>query len=623
MKNDIFYILLFITVVLIGLFSLIKMPVLLLPSYEEKVLSIITEYYGMEPLIIEEIITKPIEIALKDITGIKNIYSYSSRGKSKILVYLEKNEDINKKSVLIKDAISKVSILFPEECHQPAVYRYNTDDQPVMIFSVYSSTISNKDLFSYIDSFLKKKILAIEGVANVEIYGRSNDEYFISLYEDAIFHSNIDYRMIFQNIVSNSINIPISKSYSENSKIQINFPNKFTNMFDIKKLKFPSEKNNSGKNQLINSEDILTIEKKEKENDRISLVNNKDTLTVLIYKKSNASILNISHNVRKIINNERKIFSYDIISDQGIVFSNLLTQLKYTIVISLLIVLSLTYLFFRNKIYLFLIGFSIPVSIFSSLTALAFSKSSLNIMTLSGIIIGIGTCLDNSIVMVEFIEYNLNNFNDIDDILSKSVYSSYRSLIASTLTTIIVFIPFFFIGMRQQQLYQDFAISISIILIVSCAYSILFIPAVIKRLSISYPEKIFNILQTKENKKVKLNILKRNSLMFLIKLKKEKENYIKQSSNLIKKTLINVKNVKTQIIIAFFLIACAIATILFFMTFSEEISPMTEKEFTVYFEFEPKYSNDYKYDKMIEIGQLLEKVRYNSIIYSRLEGTLC
>ncbi|NLJ05740.1 MAG: efflux RND transporter permease subunit, partial [Exilispira sp.] len=89
MKNDIAILLVFSSLILFGIFSILNIPILLLPSYEKKVLSIVTEYYGMEPSMIEEIITRPIEIALKEVSGIKNVYSYSSRGKSKILVYLQ------------------------------------------------------------------------------------------------------------------------------------------------------------------------------------------------------------------------------------------------------------------------------------------------------------------------------------------------------------------------------------------------------------------------------------------------------------------------------------------------------------------------------------------------------
>lgn len=622
MKNDILFIFIFITLFLSGIIASFSIPVLLLPSYEEKVLSIITEYYGMEPGIIEEIITKPIETVIKDITGIKEIYSYSSRGKSKIIVYLQKNEDLNKKSVLIKDAISKVSVLFPEECHQPSVYRYNTDDQPVLIFSVFSKVISNKDLFSYIDKDLKQKLLSIDGVANVEIYGKSQDEYFISLYRDSIIHCGIDYKYIFQNIVSNSINIPVGKFYTENSKTQLKFPNKYSTLWEIKKLKFAREENNSKeKNFLINAEDIINIEKKEKENDRVSLINNENILTILVYKKSDASILNISKKVIEYLDKSKYLFSYNIITDQGNIFYNLLVQLKYTIFISSIIVLILTYIFFHNRYYLFLIGFSIPVSIFSSIAILSAFSRSINIMSLSGIIIGIGTCVDNAIVMLEFIESNIKKYNDIDIVLMKSVKNSYKSIIASTLTTIIVFIPFFFIGMQQQQLYQDFALSISFILIISCLYSLLFIPSVIKRISINFKnEKIFEILNV-SNKSHKPDL----KVNFINSILKNRNFKLKLNNNslYIKKYICFIQNSRPWIIVIIFIIISLSGLILFFNLFSEEISPMTEKEFTAYFEFEPKFSNDYKLEKMIEIGKELEKVKYNSLMYSRLEGTLC
>jgi HAE1 family hydrophobic/amphiphilic exporter-1 len=603
MKNDIAILLVFSSLILFGIFSIANIPVLLLPSYEKKVLSIITEYYGMEPSMIEEIITRPIEIALKEVSGIKNVYSYSSRGKSKILVYLQDKENINNKSVIIKDAISKVSVLFPEECHQPVIYRYNTDDQPLIIFSASSDTMSNEDLFSYLEYRLKQQILSIDGVANVEIYGYAPYEYFLGVPYDSILRSKLDQNEIVNRLVSGSISLPLGNSLTTSSKTYVKFPNKYDNLSDILKLQLPVDLEN---NKLTNASDIIRLEKTEKENDRISLINNENTMTVLVYKKANSSILQISSGVRKLLKSEHNNFKSLFITDQGMVFSNLLKQLEIAVIISLIIVIVLVSIFFRNKLYLFLISFSIPSSILGMITILYILNKSLNIMSLSGLIIGIGACVDNAIVVIEYMEFYAKQNNTINQIIKNTINSSIKPLIASTLTTIIVFIPFFFIGMDQQILYQDFAISISTVLIISLFYSLLFIPAFIYRYTFGFSfEKIEKILYSKENK----------SVWFRKNYRTIKGEKIFQ--------LIGKIRLSPILIISSFIILCIVGIFLFVSIYSEDISPMKEKEFTVYFEFNPEFSLDYKYQVMKEIGENLLKKKKDALMYARLEGTLC
>jgi multidrug efflux pump subunit AcrB len=427
----------------------------------------------MEPDLIEEIITRPIENLLKDVKGIKDIYSFSSRGSSKIVVYLNRKENPDRKAVIIKDKIQHISDRFPDEVREPAVYRYNTEDRPVMIIALTSKKYTIDELSRYVEKVVKPEFLAVDGIANVELAGSSKEEYFIEQKYDNMTRLKGDYEAVFQGIVENHISTPPGKFKDENALYTVKFPNKYNDLLTLPEVPLLVAGN------LVAGKDILTVYKRFREDKKTSLIDNKPALAVYVFKKDFSNILEIDSGVSRVLEKWDNLFSYRYVYNQSEGFNDLLRQLEIGVAAAVVCVFIIVLLFYRKFSIAFLIIVTIPLCITGTLLFLKLFSRSLNIMTLAGIIVGTGACVDNTVIMLESVRENLRT-KTVGDALGDSMAAVNKPVLSATLTTVIVFIPIFYIDGSKVSLYADFAFSVSIMLVMSYFISIFFIPALIK-----------------------------------------------------------------------------------------------------------------------------------------------
>jgi len=594
---DILIILIFIFILFVGILSFYSIKVTLMPKHTEPVLSIITEYYGIEPDIIEEIITKPIENLLKDVEGIKDFYSFSYMGRSKIVVYLNRGEDVDKKAVLIKDKIYYISNKFPEEVHEPAIYKYNTEDKPVVIISLSSQKHPVDELYTMVNNKIKPELLSINGIANIEIAGSSKQEYIIEQNYENITRLGGNYESIFKEIVKNNVSVPVGNITDGNNLINVTYPNRYKSLISLPYNYYNFD------NKFISGKDLFSIKKKKRENERISLIDNKPALTLYIFKKDFSNILEIEKGVRGILKGWVNVLSYKCIFNQAENFRNLLEQLKIALITSVLCVFVIVILFYKRLFLSFIVIITIPICLAGTLLFLKLFSKSLNIMTLSGIIVGIGISVDNTIIMIEAIKRN-KSYKTTEKYLFISMEEINKPILASTLTTIAVFFPLFYINSSIISLYADFALSISIMLLMSYLTSILFIPSFIKRF---YSKRIMN---ESKRKWKRFKILKNQKLSSI-------------SKKIMYLPLFIVKKYLDHPIISLSIFFILIGTFvyLFVKLEYEDILPLKEREIELYYEFEPRYNNNYMKKIMIDIGNEILNMRLPITLISRLDGT--
>jgi len=601
MKNNIFkrilsfdisIILIFLFMLVFGIVCLFRIKVSLLPRHSEPVLTIITEYYGMEPDIIEEIITRPIESLLKSVKGIKNFYSFSYRGRSKIIVYLDPEEDIDRKALLIKDKIYHISNKFPKEFHEPAIYRYNTEDKPVMIISLSSNTYPIDELYNLVNLKLKPELLAVDGVANVEIAGSKKQEYFIEKNYEGLARWGKNYETIFKEIVKNNVSSPLGSIKNGNNLINITYPNTYNNLLSLNYNIY------SFFDRTVYGNDLFLIKKLPRDNERISIIDNKPALTLYIFKKDFSSILEIENHVKQVFNAYKKDISKKYIFNQAENFRNLLKQLKIALIISVICVFTVVFLFYKDLFLSFLVISTIPFCLGATFVFLKLGSKSLNLMTLSGIIVGIGISVDNTLIMVEVIKSNIK-YQTLDNTLVISMDSANRPILASTLTTVIVFLPLFYINSSTISLYSDFALTVAVMLFWSYLTSILFFPSFIKRF---YGDRITGLKGSNFFNNRKLDNIKNHILSLPVTIVKR----VLDHSNLI--------------ICGFFVVIGAFI-FLFIKLEYENIHPLKEKTEELYFEFEPIYSMPYMKKKMEAIGDEILAMMLPVTLVSRLDGT--
>ena len=587
---DISIILFFLSLFCLGVFSLFTSKVSFMPRYNESVLTIFTDYYGMDPEIIEEIITRPIERALKEIKGVRSFYSYSSKGRSKILVYLSPDEDVDEKVVLIYDSIRHISEKFPPEVLEPRVFKYNTDDKPLMIVSLTPKKFFEDELYTIVEHRIKPQILSLEGIADVEITGIPKEEYFIEQRYENLVRLNRDYNTIFEDITMNNVSFPLGKLKFGSSIVTVSFPNKYKNLLE---LPFHPYNFNA---KTIFGYDLFSIEKRSREPDRISLINNKEAMILHIYKRDFSNIIGIDKGVQKILEEWKHIFKFEEIHNQVKIFKNLLRQLEIGICLSLLCILLIMLLFYKNIYYAFFCVLTIPLCFAATSLVLKVFSKSLNIMSLSGLIVGIGICVDSTIIVVDTIRHNART-GLLESAFTQSVQKIHKPIFSSTLTTIIVFVPLFFLYPGKISLYADFALSLSSMLVVSYLISILFIPA------------LFSHLSKYKKLKGKLFVWSKSTFINTRRLKYTFLRYI--AGPVFKNPVISI--------CVFFMITGVCAWLLFTLEYSE-VASLKVNEYEIYFDFNPGYTTEHKKVVIRDIGEKITSLKLPMKLVSKLEN---
>jgi HAE1 family hydrophobic/amphiphilic exporter-1 len=603
----------------LGAWALLSIPVALLPRYREPVLTIQTEYHGVAPRMVEEVITRPLESLLEETPGIQELYAVSTRGRSRILVRLHREADVDTAAVMIRDRVRHAAERFPSEARQPALYTYDTDDRPVLIAALgvnapgvhglgvnapvapggppeLDGCTGQARLTGLVERRIKPRLLSIEGVANVEIAGGSRQEYLVDLYGPVLAEMRVSCQDLFQAVASGCAEFSPGSLRTFNSRIPVRFSAGYP---DLQGLPAAAYRLNGS---LVPGAELFTVRRREREEERLSLVDNRDTLALYVFKKHDAGILAIDRGVRRVLERTAPGTDSRIITSQAEGFRVLLRQLYLGLAAAVVSVFLVVLLFYRRPGHALLILVTVPLCIAGTVTALRLLSRSLNIMTLSGIVVGMGTCVDATILMVDGM-LRAAAEPGADPRTARAIRKIIRPLCSSTLTTVVVFLPLFLIGEGEVSwagaLYADFALSLSVMLVVSCAAALFFVPAlVVEAPPPSTCTRRLDLLQHSELRtRYGLQLGGGRLLAGMIRCSVRRP---------------------WPVVLAFIAVSGA-GCWLFLTRPLEEIPPLAGNEYRAFFEFEPRFNAGYQREALQELGREVLSLGLPAVLVSRLD----
>jgi len=628
LENDLAVILLFFSLFVLGIFSLLHMSITSLPRKSRPALTIVTDYYGMEPETIEKVITRPLERLLKEVHGVKDIDSFSVRGRSRIVVSLDPAVDVDIEAVLIMDSVYHVSRNFPREVRDPALYRYNTDDRPAIVVSLSGRGQSDMALHRLAEARIKEELMSVDGVANVEITGPGKQDYFIVQDYENMSRLAGNYDAVFNSIVAGNLSIPLGSMKNPKGLLSLDFPNTYKNLFNLSVYPGAFHVNS------VSSFDIFSVQKIRREDAPLAFVNNSPELILYIFKKNHSRILRVDRDVRRVLQRWNHTLSFTYLYNQTEGFRDLLMQLLIASVITVGCILLLLIFFYRQILFVWLVMITILLCLSGTLAFLALFDAELNILTLSALIIGIGMCAVNTIIVIEPLQralklemgslrrkeglsdspisfhksryQNTRTNSRVENIITGTMVRSYRPLLSSTVTTIVVFLSLFYMNGDTVSLYVDFALAISLLLVLSCLVLIFFVPCVVHRFFITLRPN--NISYTHKH-------------LFLRKNQKRKTAWEKTGSTadfplavmkrILKRPLFNF-------VLLFF--PGVIFAVLFITLDFHDVSPTKEGGLVVIYEFDPKFTASYKTRAVKELGNELLYLGIPLTLVTKLEN---
>lgn len=462
-------------VIILGIVSLTKMEMELMASIDVPVALVMTSYPEAGPEEVESLVTEEIEGAVANVEGIDSVTSTSSEGNSMVIVKFDYGVDLDDSVTDIRDKLSTIKAKIPKDAKDPVVMKLDINSRPVAQIAMTSESLSDNELDFLVEEKLKPRFERLSGVASVDTSGGVQKEIVIEISPEKLEGLGLSMSRIAQIIGAENSNQSSGTIEYGDKELTISNELKLTSIDEIKSIPI---KLSSG--AIVQLQDIASVREQEKETDSISRVNGEKCIILSITKTSDGNTVNIVKDIEKEIGKLSKEFSntkIDLVNESGSTIENAINGVVQNIFIGAFLAILVLFVFLKNIGLTGVIGISMPLSIIGTFVLLYFSGVSLNMISLGGLSIGVGMLVDNSVVVIENI-YRYRTTEGYGKI--KGTYRATRevmgSLIGSTLTTIVIFVPFIFAGGLVMEIFNDLVLSIIFSLIASLIAAVTIVP---------------------------------------------------------------------------------------------------------------------------------------------------
>ena len=526
-----------LTLVLFGLIALGSLKVNLLPDLSYPTLTVRTDYTGAAPSEIETLISQPAEEALGVVKGLRKLKSISRTGQSDVVLEFAWGTDMDQASLDVRDKME--ALQFPLEAKPPVLLRFNPSTQPIMRLAL-SPKVAGRgseeirqlmELRRFADDDLKRKLEPVDGVAAVKVGGGLEDEIQVDIDQRKLAQFGLSLDSVVQRLQQENVNVSGGRLEEGSQRYLVRTVNQFATVDDIRNMLLTTRAASSSANSATDQamrlaaasgdarvmaalsqqgsgngataggmalrlKDVADVRQGYKEREAIIRLNGREAVELAIYKEGDANTVSTADALEAKLKAIREQLPKDIelttIEDQSVFIRNAIHDVKMDAVIGGLLSILIIFLFLRDGWSTFVISLSLPVSIIATFFFMGQLGLSLNVMSLGGLALATGLVVDDSIVVLESIAKARERGLGILDAAIQGTREVSMAVVASTLTTIAVFLPLVFVQGIAGQLFRDQALTVAIAIAVSLVVAMTLIPmlsALKGRPPLGFPEE--------------------------------------------------------------------------------------------------------------------------------------
>lgn len=482
--RPIFTIMVVLIVVILGGVSLLRLPIDLMPDISYPTISISCDYENAAPEEIEELITRPIEQAMSAVPGVEELTSTSVEGRGNVRVTFTWGTDLDTAANDIRDRLDRVIRRLPEEADRPSLRKFDLATFPILILGA-SSRLDPVQTRLILEDQVKYRLERVPGVAAVDIWGGLEREIHVSLDPAKINALAIPLDQIISQIHESNVNIPAGTIEKGNYEITIRTPGQYT---DLRQLQDTVIAVRQG--APVQLKEIALVEDSWQRITRIVRVNGEPGIRMAVSKQSGKNTVDVARGALaelERINRDIPQIRIVPIIDTSQYIKNSIRNVGTSALYGSLLAVVILLLFLRNIRSTAIIATGIPISIIATFALLYFNKLTLNIMTLGGLALGIGMLVDNAIVVLENIFRIHENGEPIERAAVNGAKEVAAAVIASTLTTVVVFLPLVFMRGMSGVMFKQLSIVIAFSLMCSLAVALTVVPMLCTKILRSRP----------------------------------------------------------------------------------------------------------------------------------------
>ncbi len=463
----------FIVLVLLGLFGWSNLPVSLYPDITLPTLSVSTMYVGASALDVEEEVTKKLEDALGNVSNLKTIKSDSRENISIISLQFEYGTDLNEAANDVRDALGFM-VELPEDAEDPVLLKISGSMAPVAGYTV-STENPGVDIKSIVEDRVLDELSRVPGVGSAGYWGGGEERQInIDVSQVKLEQLGISLTQVVQVLQANNLNFPLGKLEQGGIEYSLRLPAKFENLKEIEKVVVG---NNNG--ELVELRDVATVSWGVGETVGYFRKNGGDAVMFGIFKKSGANTVEVAKGVEKrieILGKRYPGLKFESFFDTSEMVEDSINNLVSTIAIAIVLVLIVSFLLLGNIRASIIIATAIPVSLIISFIYLYLADSSLNIISLSAIAIAVGMVVDNAVVVLENVFRHRESGESRKEAAIFGAQEVSQAIIASTITTIVIFLPLMLTRGLVAVMFKELAITIPLMLTISFITAITLAP---------------------------------------------------------------------------------------------------------------------------------------------------
>ena len=471
---------LYLMLIVIGIVSFRSLPVDLLPQIEFTQLTVRVQYPNVGPAEIEQIITDPIENAISGLPNLERVVSQSEEGSSRVRLEFARGTNIDEAANDLRAALDRLRDEFPVEAGAPEIFKLDLDRIEVVSLFV-TSTRPLVELTEILENDLARRFQQLPGVGSIEIRGGVKREIRIDLDRDRLAAAGLTALDVQQALGSENVTLPGGTVQSGMSDLYVRGTGEYRSVEEIARTVITTEGGAP-----VRVRDVAEVRDAFADVQYLATVNGVPSVTVGIQKQSGANTVSVSDAIRREverINKDRGDIHLTIFADQSNFIRQSIDSVRNSALWGSLLAIVVLYFFLRNRASTAMIAVAIPISVISTFGLLYFGGLTLNQMTFGGLALGVGMIVDNAIVVLESIVRKREEENaGAAQAASTGTRDVAGAIVASTLTTCVIFVPVVFTSTTSGALFQALALVVVFSLLCSLLVALTLVPMMAARL---------------------------------------------------------------------------------------------------------------------------------------------
>lgn len=485
-------------IILLGIIAFSELAIDLFPEITYPIASVVTEYPGASPQDIEMTITRPIEKRLSRIQNVRHVSSRSREGVSIVTVEFYWGTNLDVASFDIQQSVSQIQDVFPTEARLPVVIKFDPSQISVIVLSI-TGPMDEFRLRELAEDFVAPRLESLKGVASANVFGGLTREIQVEVERSKLEKMNLSLDRVAQAVRAAHIDKPGGSLRTEKQEFSIRTLGRTPEVRDLEEIVVHRQNGVP-----IRLRDIGRVKDGFEDSQTEVNVNRVRGIVIGVQKQIGGNTVSVVDQTLKALTQIRRELppgvTIEVVSDQSTFIRKSIKNLQKEAMMGAFLAVTIILLFLRNVTSTLIIAHAIPVSIIATFVLLHFGKFTLNIMTLGGLALGVGRLVDDAIVVLENINRHMEAGVPPEEASYKGATEVSKPVIAASLTSIIVFLPLFFVTGIAPILFVQLAYTVGFSLLASLFASLTLVPILTNkflrpvRLTAS-PSRVQRILQ--------------------------------------------------------------------------------------------------------------------------------